>query len=108
MRKEIDYCREHRLPAPEMLPHPDDIVINMAEGTVEMRGPITPEQLEAWDELASVRDRARCVIKHCEGELDKEKDRKRRASLKSTIDHMNTELAMAVNGIGEWPNHQRP
>ena len=108
MRRELDHCREHGLPPPEILPHPDDIVINMAEGTVDMRGPMTPEQFEAWEELACIRDKALAVIKWCTAELETEKNGKRGASLKATVDHMEVELAKATEAIGDWPNHQRP
>lgn len=34
---------------PEPLPHPDDIIINMKTGLVEIHGPMTPEEKVQWD-----------------------------------------------------------
>ncbi|MBM0203748.1 hypothetical protein JNW90_11975 [Micromonospora sp. STR1s_5] len=100
--KLLNYCRERGETAPDLLPHPDDIVINMAEGTVDVRGPMTKDQFEAWEECACIRDGARGMIQHCEAELKTEKSKKGRDQLQSTIEHFTTELNTVTGLIGEW------
>ena len=39
---------------PDPLPHPDHVVIDMRTGSVEIRGPITPEDKALWDALKKV------------------------------------------------------
>ena len=51
---ELERCRALGIKAPEPLPHPDDILIDMRTGSVRVVGPITPEDKRAWD---AVRDR---------------------------------------------------
>ncbi len=48
---EIERCKKMGIPVPEMVPHPDDIIIDMSTGRVEIKGPITPEDKEIWDDL---------------------------------------------------------
>ena len=53
------YRREqHGVTGPEPLPHPDDIVININTGEVEIRGPMTNEEKEIWDKIR--RDKLDC------------------------------------------------
>tara|TARA_R110000868_G_scaffold128417_1_gene336471 strand:+ start:22247 stop:22957 length:711 start_codon:yes stop_codon:yes gene_type:complete len=48
--REIARCKELEIDPPEMIPHPDDIYIDMNTGRIEMRGPMTPEDKKIWDE----------------------------------------------------------
>jgi len=45
--REIERCRTARLPIPEPLPHPDDILIDARSCTVRVAGPVTREE-KAW------------------------------------------------------------
>ena len=48
---------------PEPLPHPDDIVINMQTGLVEIRGPMTKEEKAIWDEARRCKiERRKAII----------------------------------------------
>ena len=49
--EEIARCRAAGLPVPQPVPHPDDIVISMKDGSVTYKGPITTEQKAGWDKL---------------------------------------------------------
>jgi hypothetical protein len=49
--QEIERCKRLGLPLPEPLPHPDDIEIDMINGQVIIKGPITPEEKDQWDRL---------------------------------------------------------
>lgn len=49
--KEIQRCEETGLEAPDPIPHPDDIIVDIKTGRVEIREPMTPEERPAWDKL---------------------------------------------------------
>ena len=49
--RELDHRDQHGITGPEPLPHPNDIVIDMQTGLVEVRGPMTEEQKPMWDQL---------------------------------------------------------
>lgn len=44
----IDYARQHNLPVPNPIPHPDDIDIDPRTGTVTFRGPVTKKEKELF------------------------------------------------------------
>jgi hypothetical protein len=54
--REFRECRAAGRPAPEFLPHPDDIVLNWETLTAEVRGPATPEAKAELDERLKERD----------------------------------------------------
>jgi Family of unknown function (DUF5681) len=62
--QELERCKRLGITAPEPLPHPDDIVIDMRTGQVIFKGPITKEEKVAWDRL-------RRQFEECNRELDK-------------------------------------
>jgi hypothetical protein len=50
--KELDRRkRAGIIDAPEPLPHPDDVVIDIKTGGVRITGPMTKEEKPYWDEL---------------------------------------------------------
>jgi Family of unknown function (DUF5681) len=49
--QELERRKAHNIVAPDPIPHPDDIVINPRTGHVEIKGPMTKEEKQAWDEL---------------------------------------------------------
>ena len=49
--REIERCNQIGVPAPEPLPHPDDIIIDMRNGGVRVYGPWTKEEKVVWDKL---------------------------------------------------------
>lgn len=49
--RELARRRAHGIEAPDPIPHPDDIIINMREGTVIINGPMTPEEKQDRDDL---------------------------------------------------------
>lgn len=46
------------LPPPELLPHPDDIVLNPATAEARIEGPTTPEEVEVYEHQVQMRDHA--------------------------------------------------
>lgn len=60
--RELERRRALGIDGPEPLPHPDHVVINMQNGTVEIRGPVTKEDKAEWD-------RFRTLKKDCDREI---------------------------------------
>ncbi|HEU0147004.1 MAG TPA: DUF5681 domain-containing protein [Bradyrhizobium sp.] len=48
---EIARCKALGLEVPDPVPHPEDISVDMATGTIVIKGPMTPEEKIAWDRL---------------------------------------------------------
>lgn len=46
-----EYRKAHRVIAPDPIPHPDDIVIDMKTGEALVFGPMTKEERVVWDRL---------------------------------------------------------
>jgi hypothetical protein len=62
--QELERCKRLGITAPEPLPHPDDIVIDMRTGQVIFKGPMTKEDKVVWDRL-------RHQLEECKRGLDK-------------------------------------
>ncbi|MDX2211097.1 MAG: DUF5681 domain-containing protein [Sphingopyxis sp.] len=56
--REIARCAKLGIEPPEMVPHPDDIIIDPKYGTAEVRGPFSPEEKKDWDRTLARRDEA--------------------------------------------------
>ena len=48
---EIARCKALGLEVPDPIPHPEDISVDMATGTIVIKGPMTPEEKVSWDRL---------------------------------------------------------
>jgi hypothetical protein len=48
---EIGRCKALGLEIPNPVPHPEDISVDMATGTIVIKGPMTPEEKVSWDRL---------------------------------------------------------
>lgn len=83
---EIERCKRLGLPAPEPLPHPKDIEINMSTGEVLIKGPITPEDKARQDQLRERKQECLIEIKQLSDELDETTDPSRRAFLEKEIE----------------------
>ena len=98
---EIELERRRRLGivAPDPIPHPDHIIVDVRAGTAVVRGPITPEEKVKWDKL-----RARVAgcdedIADCRTMLASETDEKIRKFLQDQIDfavRLRTQITDAI------------
>jgi len=52
----FDHARKHGLPEPNVVPHPDDVILDMRRGEVRYEGPMTPEEKKKWDRMLEFRD----------------------------------------------------
>ena len=61
---ELERRQQLGIVAPEPVPHPDHIHINMRTGMVEVRGPMTKREKVLWDDLAQRRTEYLSEIEH--------------------------------------------
>ncbi len=67
---------------PDPIPHPDDIVIDVNTGTVEIRGPMTREEKIKWDRARENKAEIDAYIEELEAMIRKRpKDKKLRTIL---------------------------
>lgn len=52
----FDHARKHGLPEPDIVPHPDDVILDMRRAEVRYEGPLTPEEKRKWDRMLECRD----------------------------------------------------
>lgn len=52
----IEHAREHGLPEPTPVPHPDDVILDMRRAKVRYEGPLTAEEKKRWDRMLEFRD----------------------------------------------------
>jgi hypothetical protein len=62
--REIERCERLGLPAPQPLPHPDDVIIDYRKGTFHLAGPITKEEKAHWDRMIARRDEAQTEYRY--------------------------------------------
>jgi hypothetical protein len=91
------------LEVPDPVPHPDDISVDMATGTIVIKGPMTPEEKVSWDHLWDHVDELDCDI----AALMRQRQRARSDEQRRQIDDERKQLeklrAMITEKIGERP-----
>jgi hypothetical protein len=50
------HARKHGLPEPDVVPHPDDVILDMRRAEVRYEGPMTLEEKKKWDNMLEFRD----------------------------------------------------
>ncbi len=85
--RELAHCEKHGIQAPDPIPHPNDIEIDMRTGAILVKGPMTAEQKTERDKLKQKREEAEEERVWLEEELAKTDNPKRRALLESDIAH---------------------
>jgi HSP20 family molecular chaperone IbpA len=56
--RELERRARLGIQAPVPVPHPDDIIIDVQNGSVRVTGPMTKEEKAKWDEATEFRDKA--------------------------------------------------
>lgn len=72
--QEIERCRKSGLPEPQMIPHPDDIILNPNNGNVQILGPQTKEQKQRLDEALARRTEAQDEVSYFAGKYRRARD----------------------------------
>lgn len=63
---------------PKPLPHPDDVVVNVRQGTVQIIGPANKEEKRYWEELRSQLPEFKAELKELEAKRDDPECRNKR------------------------------
>jgi hypothetical protein len=71
-RHSIARARASGLPEPDLVPHPDDIIIDMITGDSVICGPVTPDDKAVWDDMLAWRDSLQGDISACAASHDHE------------------------------------
>ena len=83
--EEIKRCREHGLPDPEPVPHPDNVIIDRNTGVVEIIGPVLSHEKRLIDQIDELCLDLSARVEKLEAEKKaKPRDRKIARSLKDT------------------------
>ena len=85
--RELERRARYGIEAPAPLPHPDDIVINMKTGQVEINGPMTAEEKKTWDELREGKKAFQAELAYLEQLLRDEPDYPYRAQVEADMEH---------------------
>lgn len=56
------HARKNGLPEPDVVPHPDDVVLDMRRAEVRYEGPMTPEEKRKWDRMLEFRDELQAEV----------------------------------------------
>lgn len=52
----FEHARKNGLPEPDVIPHPEDVILDMRRAEVRYEGPMTPEEKHKWDRMLEFRD----------------------------------------------------
>ncbi len=72
--EEFERCDKAGIPRPEVVPHPDDILINVRTASVRFVGPMDELEKERWDRLQQRREEALKAIEAYERDLEDDPD----------------------------------
>lgn len=61
--KELERCKRAGLTAPEMFPHPDDIIIDFRTSDVKIMGPMSKEEKKIWDQMRQATEQSKKDIR---------------------------------------------
>jgi hypothetical protein len=85
--------------APEPLPHPDDVVISMRTGEVEIKGPMTREEKIAWDRVRERKEECDRTIAELEEVLAKQPDHPHRGAISEELEYEGKIRAIISRGF---------
>lgn len=97
--RELERRRIFGVTGPDPLPHPDDIIIDMRTGEVQIRGPMTSEDKKTWDALRARRRECEQELADLRALLAEDPDRPDRDQIEADIAHEAEMLGMIAKVI---------
>ena len=97
--RELERRKRHGIEAPDPIPHPDDIEINVATGEVIVKGPFTREEKERLDFLADRKAAFERNVAELRQELADNPEHEHRGFLEDEIAHYEKLLGMIRQAI---------
>ncbi len=58
----FEHARRNGLPEPDIVPHPDDVVLDLRRAEVRYEGPMTHEEKRKWDRMLEFRDELQAEV----------------------------------------------
>jgi Family of unknown function (DUF5681) len=96
---ELERLRIHGIKPPDLIPHPDDIIVDFRLGTVEIRGPMSREELKDLKEWLSRRNAHKQELERLHQELRDLEDEDFRPMVQDDIDRTRENLAIIDRAI---------
>lgn len=81
----FEHARKNGLPEPDVVPHPEDVVLDMRRAEVRYEGPMTPEEKRRWDRMLEFRDELQVEVS-----MHAASYRECAAMKKPPVDHMRS------------------
>ena len=85
--RELERRRAYNIVAPEPIPHPDDIIIDMRTGLVRVKGPMTKEEKVVWDQFRQRKEECDQTIAELEALLQQDPSPPQRNAVLDEIEH---------------------
>lgn len=87
---------------PDIVPHPDDVVLDLNTGEVRFTGPLTEEQRDAFHTLVDCRSGSEWLIEYIEAQRKTWRTRARRAAGEEAIAKSRAFIAEHLSAIPDW------
>lgn len=101
--EELERRHKNGISAPDPIPHPDDIIIDMITGSVRIRGPFTKEEKVKWDRQVKRLEDIEDEIQELEGILADKKMSEVHQAVKEEIGFMQSIHDMIKKAVGDAP-----
>ena len=92
--RELARRKAHAIEAPDPIPHPDDIIINMRQGTVSINGPMTREEKQDREELCARKQEFEAELAQLKTDLEDPERQEYRSVIEDHIVHTQRILDM--------------
>lgn len=100
--EELERRRAYNINAPEPLPHPDDVTIDMKSGKVIIKGPMTKEEKIEWDKMLERLCDSRRSIEELKSMLKDQKNEKYLEHIKDDLVHEKSMEDLLTEALGNY------
>ena len=99
---EIRYREAQGLPTLDILPHPEDMIVDYRTGEIAIKGPMTHKERERWRAIRSRCNQAKSAIEELEQMLQDPEHKKIRRQIEDDLAFEVRIRDMLENTIGDW------
>ncbi|MFZ0603430.1 MAG: DUF5681 domain-containing protein [Roseiarcus sp.] len=99
--RELERRAKLGIKGPEPLPHPDDVIIDLRTGRLNVKGPMTKEEKVEWDRMYARAEECDREIAEMTESLKLRKNKPYRKFIEDDITHEKRIRQIIVNAIGE-------
>jgi hypothetical protein len=105
--RELERRAKLGIKGPEPLPHPDDVIIDMRTGQVNVKGPMTKEDQVEWDRMYARIEECDREIAEMTASLKLRRNRRHRQFIEDDIAHEKRIRQIIADAVGE-PKRRNP